>query len=52
MMGSNQYGECGFDEKTENIEKPTLLIKNENIVDVCCGYYHSFILISKKNNKK
>ena len=49
-MGSNDYGQTGFDEKTANLQKPTLLLKDENISDICCGYNFSFILTSKKKN--
>ena len=51
-MGSNQSAQCGFDEKTANLQKPTLLLKDENIFDICCGWDFSFILTSKKKLKK
>ena len=51
-MGSNQYGQVGFKENIQEITKPTLLLKDENIFDICCGWDHSFILTSKKKKLK
>ena len=45
-MGNNEYGQCGFENGKQKIEQPTLLLKDEKIISVCCGSYHSFILTS------
>ena len=47
-MKIKKIGQCGFDKKVKVINKPTFLLKDENIISVCCGYDHSFILKSKK----
>ena len=51
-MGSNENGQCGLQKKIKFVEKPTLLLKDENIFDICCGSIHSFILTSKKYKNK
>ena len=45
-MGNNESGKCGFENGIQKIEQPTLLLKDEKIISVCCGYYYSFILTS------
>jgi len=51
-MGTNDNGQCGFEDKNkETIDQPTLLLKDENINSVCCGHRYSFILTSKKKKK-
>ena len=61
-MGSNEFGQCGMKEEKENIldinlvkgfntYNPKLLLRDENIISICCGYNHSFILSSKKKIK-
>ena len=53
VMGKNDYGQCGFDGKEiDFFENPTLLMTDKNIISVCCGIRHSFILTSKKIIKK
>ena len=47
-MGYNFFGQCGFKKEIEKVEKPSLLLKDENIFDICCGLNHSFILTRKK----
>ena len=49
-MGYNEYGQCGFDENVKSINEPRLLLNDKNVFDICCGYYHSFILTSKNKN--
>eukprot|EP01091_Cochliopodium_minus_P008068 TRINITY_DN1796_c0_g1_i2.p1 TRINITY_DN1796_c0_g1~~TRINITY_DN1796_c0_g1_i2.p1 ORF type:complete len:623 (+),score=191.64 TRINITY_DN1796_c0_g1_i2:31-1899(+) len=49
VMGSNQSGECGLDEKTKFVEEPRHLMTDKNVFSICCGYLYSFILT--KNNK-
>ena len=48
VMGYNGNGECGMDNNVSNVDQPTFLLKDENIISVCCGRQHSFILTSKK----
>ena len=46
-MGNNDEGQCGFESGKQKIEQPTLLLKDEKIISVCCGYDdYSFILTS------
>ena len=47
-MGYNGNGQCGMGNNVSKVDQPTLLLKDENIISVCCGYQHSFILTSKK----
>ena len=48
-MGSNEFNQIGI--KDNYSLDPTLLMKNNNIINISCGYDHSFILLSKKKKK-
>ena len=50
VMGTNKFGQAGFDRNKSKVlfDQPTFLLKDENIISICCGYYYSFILSSKK----
>ena len=47
-MGYNGEGQCGMGNNVSKVDQPTLLLKDENIISVCCGFDYSFILTSKK----
>ena len=48
VFGSNDIGEIGMKDETD-INKPTLLMKGDEISEIFCGYKRSFIL--KKNRE-
>eukprot|EP01091_Cochliopodium_minus_P014006 TRINITY_DN4661_c2_g1_i2.p1 TRINITY_DN4661_c2_g1~~TRINITY_DN4661_c2_g1_i2.p1 ORF type:complete len:210 (-),score=56.57 TRINITY_DN4661_c2_g1_i2:9-638(-) len=45
VMGNNNYGQCGFEQKVSFVEVPSLLLTDPNIFSISCGYSSSLILI-------
>ena len=45
VMGDNKYNQIGLGRGTRNVDKPTYLMKKENIKEVICGFYFTFVLL-------
>eukprot|EP01091_Cochliopodium_minus_P005522 TRINITY_DN15436_c0_g1_i1.p1 TRINITY_DN15436_c0_g1~~TRINITY_DN15436_c0_g1_i1.p1 ORF type:complete len:267 (-),score=59.53 TRINITY_DN15436_c0_g1_i1:509-1309(-) len=43
-MGSNENGRLGLEIKKRYLTEPELILSDQNIFSVCCGYQYSFIL--------
>jgi alpha-tubulin suppressor-like RCC1 family protein len=53
-FGSNENGELGNKNHVPNSSKPILvynkgILKNQNIIMICAGYYHSIVLSENGN---
>eukprot|EP01091_Cochliopodium_minus_P012054 TRINITY_DN356_c0_g1_i2.p1 TRINITY_DN356_c0_g1~~TRINITY_DN356_c0_g1_i2.p1 ORF type:complete len:699 (+),score=280.58 TRINITY_DN356_c0_g1_i2:98-2194(+) len=47
VMGNNNYGQCGFEEKVGVVDVPRLLLTDPNILSISCGYTHSSFILTR-----